>query len=71
MVWILIEVLEVLIAGQLWDPWRLDSLLLYNVPVNALEPSVGFDVLGLVAEAAESPRDILFQKADDELTSGH
>ena len=46
---VLIEVLEILITGQLGDPWRLNALLFDYVPVDALEPCICLDIFSSAA----------------------
>ena len=68
---ILIKVLKVLIARQLRNPGWLNSFLLHNIPVDALEPRVRFNILCFVAKAAKSSCDVLFQKAYNQFTCRH
>lgn len=68
---VLIEVLEVLIARQFGDPWRLNALLLHDIPVNALEPGLLLDVLSAAAQAAQALREILLQQTGDQRAASH
>ena len=49
---ILIEVLEVCIAGQLWHPWRLYLLHLHHAPVHPLKPRMLLHIIGAIDHAA-------------------
>lgn len=51
---ILVEILKVSRACQLWHPWRLDFLCFDHVPVDTLEPLMLLDVLGGVDHASQS-----------------
>jgi len=63
---VLVKVLEVLPIGQLWDPWRLNPLVLYDLPVNSLEPIDGFDVLAASAQTPKAFGKILLEQPSDE-----
>ena len=71
MVWILIEVLEILFTRQLGDPWRLNAFLLDDVPVDTLEPGLILNVFGAAAQASQSLREILLQKTGDQRAARH
>ena len=58
---ILIKVLEILLTGELRDPWRLDPLLQYDIPVDSLEPWVILNVFCTSDQAAKSLREVLLE----------
>ena len=70
-IWVLVEVLNVFVARQIRDPRRLDALLLYNGPIDSLEPSVGFHVLSSATQAAESLGYVLLKQTCYKGTSSH
>ena len=68
---VLVEVLEILVTRQLRDPWRLNTLLLNNVPVDALEPCLGLDVFGAAAQAPQPLGQVLLEQAGDQRAARH
>jgi len=66
---VLVKVLEVLSICKLWNPWRLNSFVLYDLPVYSLEPIDCFDVFATSTKTSEALGQILLKKTCNQRSS--
>ena len=68
---VIVKIWNVWVRCEFGDPWRLNSLIFYNKPIDTLEPLIAFNIFSPSAEASQSFWNILFEEAGDELSGWH
>ena len=68
---VIVKIWNVWVRCEFGDPWRLNSLIFYNKPINTLKPLIAFNIFSPSAEASQSFWNILLKEAGNELSGWH